>query len=174
MSDESAKADRSEGGEPDTPARLRIGPDFWIAIGLLVFAAAVYWITTTFNTVPRALVRGMQPAVYPRFLVGVMAALAVLLAISAWRNRATDNWRAAPPMLALYTAIALLGVAVLMPLLGLIPVMVLFCAVLPVLWGQRNPYAVGAYALGFPLVVYALFGGLLGVRFPAGLLTGLL
>ncbi|MBF9035895.1 hypothetical protein HKCCE2091_16730 [Rhodobacterales bacterium HKCCE2091] len=174
MTNEGPLTDPSEGNEPETPARFPIGPDFLIAIGVLVFAGAVYYVTTTFHTVPRALVRGMQPAVYPRFLVGAMVVLALILAFAAWRRRGTDTWQPAPPILTLYTAIALVATVALLPTLGLLPVLVLFCAVLPVLWGQRNPIAIGAFAVIFPLIVYGLFGGLLGVRFPAGILSGIL
>jgi len=174
MQDEGALPDPSNGDEPASPARLPVGPDFLIAVGFLLFAGVVYWITTTFDTVPRALVRGIQPAAYPRFLVGIIVILSVLLMISAWRHRDRDTRKAAPPILTLYTALMLLAIVVLLPILGLVPVLVMFCAVVPVLWGQRNPVVIVGYAVVFPMLVYGLFGGLLGVRFPAGLLSGLM
>ena len=64
--------------------KRRIHYDVWISIGLFVFMGWVWYLTTTFRQADKT-------AVYPRFLVGIMAALNILLLIGGLRKSTVDN-----------------------------------------------------------------------------------
>jgi len=64
--------------------KKRIHYDVWISIGLFVFIGWVWYLTTTFRQVDKT-------AVYPRFLLGIMAALNILLLIGGLRKTAAGS-----------------------------------------------------------------------------------
>jgi len=67
------------------------------------------------------------------------------------------------------TALVLVGIVALTPWLGTLPGMILACAVLPVLWGERRFWLVAIYALALPLAVTVLFVKGLDVNFLPGI-----
>ena len=56
----------------------------WISLGLFVFMGWVWYLTTTFRQADKT-------AVYPRFLIGIMAAMNILLLIGGLRKSAAGN-----------------------------------------------------------------------------------
>ncbi len=60
-----------------TPTPRRLHSDLWIALAILAFCGVIYWLTTTFDTMPAALVPGMGAQAFPRLLLGVIAVLAL-------------------------------------------------------------------------------------------------
>ena len=54
--------------------------------------------------------------------------------------------------------------------LGFVPAMVLLCALLPPLWGERRFTLIASFAVLFPLLIWLIFVKLLKVYFPPGLL----
>lgn len=164
------------GGSPDQQAAGGTGRPFGlrsdILVGgvILVFTAIVFAITTTFDEVPRALSQGLDPEGFPRLILGVIVVLVAAMMVRAQRQ--PDSPRKPVPRIALLTAAALVVFVGVVDWLGAAATMVLFCAGLPVLWGERRWGWIAAYAVLFPSSVYLLFSTVLEVRFPLGLFGG--
>jgi putative tricarboxylic transport membrane protein len=130
---------------------------------ILLFCAAAYGVTLTFARAPAVVAQNVQPATFPRLVLGVIAVLTVAMMLLA-RGRPERARRRVPAMTWLSAAIAI-GFVLAFQWLGIVPAMALLCLGLPVLWGERRWYLVIPFGLGFPLAVYLLFAELLEVYF---------
>ena len=149
--------------------------DLALSVIILLICGFLFWSTTTFERVPATLAQNVQPTLFPRLLIVVIAAMALFLPFEHVQKRRTgidlDSTREAPiKPIAYITALALLGIVVLTPQLGTLLSMVLACAVLPLVWGERRVWMVAVYAVALPLVVALLFEGVLEVSFEPGIL----
>jgi len=161
----------AKGAGPETPAGPRLRNDDKVAIVIIVLSALVYWVSTTFDDVPKALAQGMQPAAYPQLLVGALIVLSIIL---VFENRARQEKSRKPVKPMVYYTGAVLAVSVLLiTWLGIFGAMVIPCAVIPFLWGDRRTKAVIAFVVTLPIVVYLLFHGILEVQFPLGIFENL-
>ena len=134
---------------------------------ILVFCAAAYWQTTTFDRVPPILKRGIQPADFPQLVILLMAGLAIWVA-------ATERAPAPPPPpRPALLSLALLPGFVLLAHLDLFLALGAFGLCLARLWGERRLWAQATVCVAVPLCVFLLFDLVFEVRFPRGLLTNL-
>jgi putative tricarboxylic transport membrane protein len=69
----------------------------------------------------------------------------------------------------LVTALVLIGIVLAMPWLGTLPALIVTCALLPVLWGERRWWLVALYAIAFPLAITYVFVAGLEVNFIPGM-----
>ena len=76
-------------------------------------------------------------------------------------------------LISVITAVLLVVVVSLMKTLGTSLSMVVVCALMPFLWGERRVWLVAPFAILFPIVVTLLFSGVLGVYFEPGILGAL-
>lgn len=160
------KATEVNGAGPPRSPLLR-GDDI-VGGAILFFCAAAYAITTTFEEVPVMLSQGIQPAVFPRLMIAVIAILSVLMIIQGRRKR--DSVRKPVPLVAFGTA-GLLGLFVAaIDWVGMMIAIFLFCLVLPALWGERRYLWIAVFAVLFPISIFVLFSKMLEVRFPLGIL----
>lgn len=163
----------SEGRHAANPARSsrpgRLPRDFLVGLGMLAFCAVVYWLSLDIKLAPKALAQTIQPSVFPRMVLAVIALLAGLMMVRSFR---IDSSPARPvrPMV-LFTAAMMLGFVVVFQVLGIVAAMVLFCAAMPVAWGARRWAAVIGFAVLFPAAVYAVFAIGLSVHFEPGILA---
>ena len=138
--------------------------DVGVALVILAVCAVLYAVTLTFNDAPPSLARGMQPRVFPQLVLGLIAFLALIILVQAGpverRARSTD-WRTV-----VLTALACIGCVVIFEHVGVIITLFLFGLLLPLLWGERRVGPVAIYAVVFPLLIWGLFRGILGVHFP--------
>ncbi|WP_319532708.1 tripartite tricarboxylate transporter TctB family protein [uncultured Cohaesibacter sp.] len=152
----------------------RLPRDVYVAIGTIILCCALLFVTTTFDQVPKALARGMQPADYPRYLLGAIIVLSACLAIQSLVRRAqnskTKEKAIKIPSNVWKTGLLMLVCTGAFQILGAFPAMVIASAVQPALWGLRRPVMNVLFAILFPLAVYTLFSLILGVRFPEGLI----
>ncbi|MDX9861056.1 MAG: tripartite tricarboxylate transporter TctB family protein [Rhodospirillales bacterium] len=161
----------AKGAGPETPAGPRLRSDDKVAIVVIVLSALVYWVSTTFDEVPRALAQGVQPASYPQLLVGALIVLAIALVFES-RTRPEKSKKPVKPMV-YYTGAVLVVSALSINWLGIFGAMVIPCAVIPFLWGDRRTKTVIAFVVILPIVVYLLFHGVLEVQFPLGIFENL-
>lgn len=134
---------------------------------ILVFCAAAYWLTTTFDRVPPILKRGIQPADFPQLVILLMAGLAIWIAATERASAPSPLPR--PALLSL----ALLPGFVLLANLDLFLALGVFGLCLARLWGERRRWALATVCVAVPLCVFLLFDLVFEVRFPRGLLTDL-
>ena len=158
--DDRAAADEEGRVSPFFPPRGDVG----VALVILAVCAVLYAVTLTFNDAPPSLARGMQPRVFPQLVLGLIAFLALIILVQAGpverRARSTD-WRTV-----VLTALACIGCVVIFEHVGVIITLFLFGLLLPLLWGERRVGPVAIYAVVFPLLIWGLFRGILGVHFP--------
>ncbi|WP_106418701.1 hypothetical protein [Salinicola tamaricis] len=101
-----------------------------------MIVVALYWITTTFSTVPALFAQGMQATAMPRLILGVMAVLTLVMLYQGYGHVEEDkpviSWRM------WVTAGLLLAAFLLFEILGLTLTMALTCLLIPLLWGERH------------------------------------
>lgn len=134
---------------------------------ILVFCAAAYAITMTFEEVPAMLAQGIQPAVFPRAMIAVIAILSVIVIIQGRRKPAAT--RKPVPIVAFATAGLLAVFVAVIDWVGMMLGIFLFCLVLPALWGDRRYLWIAVFAVLFPVSIFMLFSTMLEVRFPLGI-----
>jgi putative tricarboxylic transport membrane protein len=141
----------------------RLPSDLVVGASILLFCAAAYGVTLTFDRAPAIVAQNVQPAMFPRLVLGVIAVLTVIMMALA-RGRPERPRRRVPAMTWLSAGIAV-GFVLAFQWLGIVPAMVLLCLGLPVLWGERRWHLVLPFGVGFPLAVYLLFAEMLDVHF---------
>lgn len=166
-------SDGSREGAERSASSLIHPTDLVITAILLAVCAFLYWDTTTFSKVPPSLAQGVPPTLFPRLMLAVIAIMAVFLPFEHLVKRHQgidlDSKRRHPIRAVTYlTVVALFGVVLITPWLGTFPAMIVACAALPLLWGERRYWLVAAYALIFPLMVTLLFVAGLEVNFMPG------
>ena len=159
----------------DNPDRREAPPlvdrgDTLIAAGIVAVAAALFWVTTTFDAVSAALTQNIGPADFPQLVLIAIAALALLLPFERrWRARPVAD--AARVAVRSWVAMALIvGLGALLPVAGMLATLFLACVLLPLVWGRVRLLGVIAFAAGFTVFAWLLFEEVLEVTFEPGLL----
>jgi len=155
-------------GEGRAAQAARLPRDLVVALAVLTFCAAAYAVTLGFKEAPSAVAQNVQPATFPRLVIGVIATLSALLAALSFRS---DSARKRPvkPMVAV-TAAMMIAFVIAFDTLGFIAAMVLFSLAMPMLWGERRWSRLLPFAALFPAAIYLVFVLGLGVHFDPGLL----
>ena len=182
----------------DSPS---VGPRTNIVLSLGILAlCGLGWLAT--SALPAGLqLDPLGPSYFPRFVLIALAVLALALLVESVRalgrrptDRAVDSlepaatptareevmdedaaWDVAPisyPRMLAVLALSV-GYVVLMTDLGYLLSSVLYVVALLLLLRVRNRLAIALCAVGLPSVLFALFGWLLGVPLPGGLLEAL-
>ena len=137
---------------------------------LVVFSVTVIWVATHLDLSPPMIVGdGMQPRVFPIFLMVINLVLVAVLAVQLQRSPAGEKGRVRFPT---WGSIVLLAVFYVLTIwldmfIGIAVVMFLMC----LLWGERRIWVAATVALATPASIFALFDLVLRIRFPRGLLT---
>lgn len=155
---------------PDAPQYSRDRTQLIEAFVVMGFAAALFAVTYTFETVQPFLAQGIQPTVFPRAILVIMFGLGAVQAVKAIRVTPEDLAFLKPkkpiPAIVLLTAALLIGLPVLMPLIGTFPTLILFLPALALLWGERRWHVMGLSFAGFLGFVYVLFRLIMNVPLP--------
>lgn len=150
--------------------------DLVVAAVILVAVGALYFATTRFQEVSPLLAQNIPPEYFPRLLLGTIAVLSLLLPfehlLQRWQGKdrlGFDRRRPIRPM-AFATAGLLCLVVAAMTFLGTLLTMVVVCALLPPLWGERRLKVIVPFAIIFPGIVAVVFSQFLQVYFEPGVL----
>lgn len=142
-----------------------------LAAGLLLLAFAAVYYQQSFLIVRGFASDRLGPAFFPRLLAGALAVLALALLARAVGGRSDPS---PPPAartgLLAATLVLLVAYALVMPRVGFLVASPVFFAAVLVCLGVREPVPVTAVAVGLTAVLYVVFGRLLGVLLPPGLL----
>ncbi len=137
---------------------------------IMIFAAAMFGVTFTFDAVPEILAQGIQPTVFPRIVLAIIFGLAVLQFRNALRFRPEAAIRhvrtKGVPAIVFTTSAALVCFFVLMPMIGTFPTLILFCPTLAILWGERRWTLMAVSFAAFIGFVYLLFRVAMNVPLP--------
>jgi putative tricarboxylic transport membrane protein len=135
------------------------------AAAVIAVAAVLFALTFGFEKLPEGLAGGFGAEAFPRLVLGVIAALAILLFAAPPASAAPEPIR---PMV-YYSAGSLLAFMVLLPLAGMLPAMFLFQLGLAYLWGERRHLLVLAVAVVTTALLWAVFVRGFGIPLPKGL-----
>lgn len=148
--------------------------DLVVAAIILAGVAFLFYETTRFEQIPVGLAQNVPPELFPQLLLVLIAVMTVFLPFEHIQKRreginldAARSDRIRP--VTWLTGAVLLGVVLVVQWLGTVLAMVLACAALPVLWGERRLWLVALFAVLMPLAVTVLFVGLLEVNFIPGI-----
>jgi putative tricarboxylic transport membrane protein len=137
------------------------------AVAVLATAAVLFALTFGFEKLPAGLSGGFGAEAFPRLVLGVIAALALLL---AFVPPAAETQPPVPRMVYL-TGGSLLAFMALVPLAGMLPAMFLFQLGLAYLWGERRHALVLSIAAATTALLWALFVRGFGIQLPKGMLA---
>jgi putative tricarboxylic transport membrane protein len=149
----------------------RFARDFLVGVAILVFCAAAYWASLDIKQAPAALAQNVQPATFPRLVIALIAVLTLLMMALGATQR--DRKRRAPKAVMLITGISMICFVFAFEFLGLPLAIGLFCLVMPLMWGARPSWALVAYAIAFPAMVYLIFVVGLDVYIQPGIISQL-
>lgn len=140
------------------------------AIAVMAFAVAMFGVTFTFDKVPSSLSQGIPPTAFPRAMLILMFLLGALLAAKSLRvspQAAAElkPLKAIPPIVFL-TIGALIGFAILMPLVGTFVAMAIFLPGLALLWHERRWLFMGLSFAGYIAFAFGLFRLVMNVPLP--------
>jgi hypothetical protein len=115
---------------------------------------------------PEGLSGGFGAEAFPRLVLGLIAALAVLL----FATGGTSAPQPPVPRMAYFTGASLLAFMALVPLAGMLPAMFLFQLGLAYLWGERRHLLVFSIAAATTALLWAVFVRGFGIQLPKGAL----
>lgn len=171
MSGEERQDDRKDGARPASSVHRT---DLLVAAIILAGAAFLFYETTRFDQIPTGLAQNVPPELFPQLLLVLIAVMALFLPFEHIQKRregvdldTTRSDRIRP--VTWLTGAVLFGVVLVVQWLGTVLAMVLACAALPVLWGERRFWLVALFAVLLPLAVTVVFVGLLKVNFIPGI-----
>jgi putative tricarboxylic transport membrane protein len=171
MTREERQDQEDAGGRPVSSVHRT---DLLLAAIIIAGAAFLFYETTRFDQIPVGLAQNVPPELFPQLLLVLIAVMALLLPFEHIQKRregidldVARSIRIRP--VTWLTGAILLGVVLVVQWLGTVLAMVLACAVLPVLWGERRLWLVALFAVLMPLAVTLLFVGLLEVNFIPGI-----
>ncbi|KKL23118.1 hypothetical protein LCGC14_2428610, partial [marine sediment metagenome] len=146
----------------ERPAQAgRLPRDLAVGAALLAVCALAWWAAMQIDEAPAALAQNVQPATFPKMVLGVIAILSALMMALGLRHR--EQARKAPPPIMLVTAALMIAFVLVFEAFGPLLAMGLFCLVMPVVWGARPSIRLVVFALSFPLAVHLVFVTALGV-----------
>jgi len=148
-------------------------PDLYVSAVVLLITALLFLRTFWFDSVPDSLAQNVQPAMFPRLILIVIAVIAVMLPFEYGQKIRSgidlDSDRREPiPPIVWSTGAALLVFVGVMPWLGTFVGLVMCAALLPLLWGERRWKILVPYVVIFPTAVTWFFAEVLRVTFLPG------
>lgn len=167
---------RESAAPDDAAAAAR--PPWWRAVHsdviiagvILTGCALVGAVTATFEDVPAALLSGMGPAVFPRLVIGVIALLALWLALS---SRGQPELGREPVRGLVYaTGAAVLVFMGVLNLAGMYGAILFAIIGIGRLWGERRWWLLAVVAAGLIFAVHLAFTVAFGIPMPRGIAGG--
>ena len=134
------------------------------AAAVIAVAAVLFALTFGFERLPAGLAGGFGAEAFPRLVLGVIAALALLLAFVP----ASTELQPPVPRMVYFTAGSLLAFMALVPLAGMLPAMFLFQLGLAYLWGERRHLLVFSIAALTTVLLWTVFVRGFGIQLPKG------
>ena len=135
------------------------------AAAIIAAAAALFALTFGFEKLPEGITGGFGAEAFPRLVLGVIIALAALL---AFRSAQGDPLPRIPGIVWTSGA-SLLAFMALLPVLGMLPAMFVFLIGLGWLWGERRHWILLSSSILLAAAIWGVFVKGFGVQLPKGL-----
>ena len=142
-----------------------MSPNRIAAAAVIAVAAVLFALTFGFEKLPAGLAGGFGAEAFPRLVLGVIAALAMLLSVA---GPASEPQTRIPAMV-YYTAGSLLAFMALVPVAGMLGAMFVFILGLGYLWGERRAWLLLAVSAAVMAAIWGVFVKGFAIQLPQGL-----
>ena len=138
----------------------------------IVFVSIILLITTfTFDIVPPILNRGIQPATFPKALLILIIGLTLIIYyISIKKPWKIKKKLPKPFFLTLFSFVLFVFISKSLDFFLAISALCIFVSYC---WGEKRIFYLFIVGIIFPLIVFIFFETILGLRFPAGIITNI-
>ena len=144
-----------------------MSPNRIAAAAVIAVAAVLFALTFGFEKMPEGLSGGFGAEAFPRLMLGVIAVLAVLLAVAV-----PSGERPPPiPRMVYFTGATLLGFMALVPLAGMLGAMLIFLLGVGYLWGERRLWLLALVSCALMGAIWAVFVKGFAIPLPQGLFS---
>ena len=148
-----------------------IGDAFKVCLVIVVVSTILLIQTFSFDIVPPILNRGIQPATFPKALLVLIISLTFVIYYLSTKN----PWKIEKKLpkaffITLFNFILFIIVSKYLDFflaISILSIFVSFC------WGERRIFYLLLVSIIFPIIVFIFFETILGLRFPAGIITNL-
>jgi len=139
---------------------------------IIVFVSIILLITTfTFDIVPPILNRGIQPATFPKALLILIIGLTLIIYyISIKKPWKIKKKLPKPFFLTLFSFVLFVFISKSLDFFLAISALSIFVSYC---WGEKRIFYLLIVSIIFPLMVFIFFETILGLRFPAGIITNI-
>lgn len=134
------------------------------AAAVIAVAAVLFALTFWFEQLPAGLAGGFGAEAFPRLVLGLIAALALLLAATGPAGEPQERI----PAMVYYTAGCLLGFMALVPLVGMLGAMLLFLVGVGYLWGERRAWLLLLVSAAVMAAIWGVFVRGFAIQLPQG------
>ena len=146
-------------------------PEFLLLLFIYLFCIVTYTSSLYFDEVPPILMRGIQPATFPKGLIILIAFLNSILTYLYFTKKIIFN--KALPKIFYQTIFSLFVFVLISHFVDLFLALISFSFLISYWWGEKNILLILCLSIVFPLLVFVLFEVVLGLRFTVGILTNL-
>ena len=139
---------------------------------IIIFISLILLFTTfSFDTVPPILNRGIQPATFPKGLLGLIIFLTTIVFILSLKNPwKTEKILPKTFYITLYNFILFIIISKTLDFFLAISILSLLISFF---WGERRIFYLLLVSIIFPVIVFIFFETILGLRFPPGIITNI-
>jgi len=139
---------------------------------IIVFVSIILLITTfTFDIVPPILNRGIQPATFPKALLILIIGLTLIIYyVSIKKPWKIKKKLPKPFFLTLFSFVLFVFISKSLDFFLAISALSIFVSYC---WGEKRIFYLLIVSIIFPLMVFIFFETILGLRFPAGIITNI-
>ena len=148
-----------------------ISDAFKVCFVIIVISAILLIQTFSFDIVPPILNRGIQPATFPKGLLVLIIVLTSLIYYLSFKK----PWKIEKKLpkaffITLFNFILFIIVSKYLDFFLAISILSIFVSYC---WGERRIFYLLLVSIIFPIIVFIFFETILGLRFPAGIITNL-
>ena len=148
-----------------------IGDAFKVCFVIVVVSTILLIQTFSFDIVPPILNRGIQPSTFPKALLVLIISLTfVIYYLSTKKPWKIEKKLPKAFFITLFNFILFIIVSKYLDFFLAISILSIFVSYC---WGERRIFYLLLVSIIFPIIVFIFFETILGLRFPAGIITNL-
>lgn len=149
---------------------MRSKRELWVCLIIILLASITIYLASQFKDLPPILQRGLQPSTFPI----ICATIIIILAIQIWLRsniNSTNEHEMSFNHIAFKMMLIFLGFILLL-YIDFFLAIVLTTLVIHILWSKKARLSsVILLGVALPVFIYLLFGILLDVKFPSGIIN---
>ena len=146
--------------------------DEFKVFSIIIIVSTILLISTfSFDTVPPILNRGIQPATFPKGLLGLIIVLTSVIYYLSFKK----PWKKEKelPKNFFLTLLSFIFFIIISKTLDFFLAISVLSVFVSYNWGEKRFFYLLLVGIIFPLIVFVFFEMILGLRFPSGIITNL-